>query len=430
MKNFFYNKSLSFIIITSILFFLTTITFCYFYLHLNQLVNISDSDYAFKELFINYQAGLVRRGFLGEIFWQLNTFFSINPVIFFSFLFFTMYLIQIYLFYKLFEAFRKNYLISILIFFSPALILFTVYNPNLFYLKDIFIKVSILFHAVLVMRYLNNNNIDNYIIKLKYLIIPLLSVIIFIHEYQVLFLSIHFLLSLSFIKNKKSFSRVLKIYSILIIPIFFTLFYIGDQSQYEQLNLILKKFDISVHPQLGGGFYKAIGGFYKWHFFYFSYQDFVNLFFSIFLSILIFYLIFHYLIKNKILKIHTVFQNKYYYFFLPTLACFILATDHGRNISLISTHLIAFYSILFFSREKLEAIEKRIKKNFLITFFSILFLIFYIFMWKLDQMAGFGLRGIPNDIFQSSLFAEIVKLIKFTYSFIDLNIVDLPEIRL
>ena len=22
-------------------------------------------------------------------------------------------------------------------------------------------------------------------------------------------------------------------------------------------------------------------------------------------------------------------------------------------------------------------------------------------MWKLDQMAGFGLRGIPNDIFQS-----------------------------
>ena len=51
-------------------------------------------------------------------------------------------------------------------------------------------------------------------------------------------------------------------------------------------------------------------------------------------------------------------------------------------------------------------------------------------MWKLDQMAGFGLRVIPNDIFQSSLFAEIIKFIKFTYEFIDINIVNLPEINL
>ena len=51
-------------------------------------------------------------------------------------------------------------------------------------------------------------------------------------------------------------------------------------------------------------------------------------------------------------------------------------------------------------------------------------------MWKLDQMAGFGLRGNPNDIFQSSLFAEFVKFIKFLYIYIDINIYDLPEIRL
>ena len=45
-------------------------------------------------------------------------------------------------------------------------------------------------------------------------------------------------------------------------------------------------------------------------------------------------------------------------------------------------------------------------------------------------MAGFGLRGIPNDIFQSSLFAEVLKFVKFAYDFIDLNVVDLPEINL
>ena len=51
-------------------------------------------------------------------------------------------------------------------------------------------------------------------------------------------------------------------------------------------------------------------------------------------------------------------------------------------------------------------------------------------MWRLDQLAGFALQDIPNDIFQSSLFAEIIKFIKFSYEFIDLNIINLPEIRL
>ena len=108
----------------------------------------------------------------------------------------------------------------------------------------------------------------------------------------------------------------------------------------------------------------------------------------------------------------------------------ILTTDHGRNISFISFHLIAFYSILPFDRSKFHFLKNKINKIFLLKMFSILFLFFYIFMWKLDQMAGFGLRGIPNDIFQSSLFAEVLKFIKFVYDFIDLNVVDLPEINL
>ena len=34
------------------------------------------------------------------------------------------------------------------------------------------------------------------------------------------------------------------------------------------------------------------------------------------------------------------------------LATFILATDHGRNISLISFHLVAFYAVLKFDLKK------------------------------------------------------------------------------
>ena len=429
MSRFFNNKSLNLIIISSILFFLVVITSCYFYLHLNELISIS--NYAFNELFINYQAGLVRRGLLGEIFWQLNYLFSINPVNFFTYLLMIMYILQIYLFYTLFESFKKVYFIFILIFLSPTLILFTVYDPNLYYLKDIFIKLTILYHAVLVLNYSSKiTNNSDYNTKLKFVIIPLLSVVILIHEYQVLFLSIHFLLSLSFVTKKNNFFKILKIYSILIIPILLSLFYIGDQSQFNYLNLILEKFEVSIHPQLDGGLYKAVGGFYKWHFFYFSYEDFVNLISSIFLGILIFYLIFHYLINKKVLKVHSTYQIKYFYFFIPTLACFILALDHGRNISLIATHLVAFYAALLLDKRKFEKLKNEFNKNFIMIFFLLIFLFFYVFMWRLDQMAGFNLNNQENTIFKSSLFAEFIKFVKFSYNYIDINIINLPEIRL
>ncbi len=130
------------------------------------------------------------------------------------------------------------------------------------------------------------------------------------------------------------------------------------------------------------------------------------------------------------MEFNSQYQKKYFIFFLPVLLAVIMTTDHGRNISLISFHLIAFYSILPFDLNKFHIFANKINKIFLLKMLSILFLFFYIFMWKLDQMAGFGLRGIPNDIFQSSLFAEIIKFIKFSYEFIDLNIINLPEIRL
>ena len=414
----------------AILLFLIIINFVYFYLNLK--ININSSSYAFNELFINYQAGLIRRGLLGEIFWIFNNAFSIKPITFFSYLFLLLYLAQIYLFYKLFEKYAVSNFIFILIFLSPALTLFNIYDPNVFFLKDIFIKLSILLHAYLLSIFFKkkDNYVNNYFLALKFLIIPLLIVIILIHEYQVFFLGVHYLLSLSIIKNKKNILQITKIYLILLIPILFVLVFIGDQIQYDNLNQILNKFNIELHPQLAGGFYNTIGGFYKWHFFYFSYKDFLNLFFSIILGLLLFYAIFHFFIEKKILEFNSQYQKKYFIFFLPVLLAVIMTTDHGRNISLISFHLIAFYSILPFDLNKFHIFANKINKIFLLKMLSILFLFFYIFMWKLDQMAGFGLRGIPNDIFQSSLFAEIIKFIKFSYEFIDLNIINLPEIRL
>ena len=77
-----FNKiNINTLVIKFVLFFLIFISTCYFYLNLNDFVDAE--NYAYNELFINYQAGFIRRGLLGEIFWQLNSLFLIKPLIFF-----------------------------------------------------------------------------------------------------------------------------------------------------------------------------------------------------------------------------------------------------------------------------------------------------------------------------------------------------------
>ena len=414
------------ILINFILFFLVTITIVYFYLNLQG--NISISSYAFNELFINYQAGFIRRGLLGELFWQINKYFPVKPLIFFSYLFFILHLIQIYLFVKILKKYKNFYYIYIIIFLSPALILFPIYEVNLYFVKDVLIKLSILYHAYIIIRHKDNKA---YIKSLKLILIPFLILVILVHEYQVLFLSIHFLLSISFLKSKNEIIRLLKLYSILLVPIMLVLIFMGNSVQYDNLNLILKIFEIDkIHPQLAGGFYKAIGGFYKWHFYYFGYKDFIQLLLSLLLGVGIFFIFFNQLIEEKVLEFKNKYQKNYIYFFIPTLLCFLLALDHGRNISLIATHLVAFFSVLTLDEKKLNIIKNRLDEDFFKKCLLITFLFCYVFLWRLDQMAGFGGREQINTIFQSSIFAEFAKFIKFLYSYIDINIISLPAINL
>ena len=148
-----------------LLLFLILINLVYFYLNLNSDVN--SSGYAFKELFINYQAGLIRRGLLGEIFWILNNFFLIKPITFFCYLFLLLHLTQIFLFFKIFKKYSSSYFIYFLVFLSPALILFHIYDSNLYFIKDVFIKLTILFHAYLIIVFFKErNNYDEYITDL------------------------------------------------------------------------------------------------------------------------------------------------------------------------------------------------------------------------------------------------------------------------
>ncbi len=425
----FLKKKLDYLLLLSTTIFFVTINLIYFYLNYNE--SFVTQNYALNELFINYQSGFIRRGLLGEIAWQLNILFEIDPKLFFSLFFLTIYLAQFYFLLRLFKRFVSFKLIFIFIFLSPSLLLFHIYSPELYFLKDGLIKLAILIHAFIFYHFVNcKKDYDKYIIYLKFLIIPILFLIILTHEYQFFSISIHFLVSLGIYNKNYDLQKIIKIYSPLIIPFFLVIFFFGDMQQFENLSLILKKFSVELNPHLGGGFLKYLGAFYKWHFFYFSYRDFLNLFVSVLLSFVVIYLLFQYLIKSRILFYHSRFQKNYLIYFIPCLLPFFLTTDHGRNLSLLSFYLISFYATLNLKNLSLANLNKKIQLSLLNKLSLIIFLFFFIFMWKLNQFAGFGLQGKPNDIFQSSLFAEFIKLTKFLYNYIDLNIVNLPEIRL
>lgn len=427
MKKIFDEKRINSYTLSIIIFFFITINLVYFYLNLKGNTDV----YAFNELFINYQAGFIRRGLLGEIFWQLNSKFSVNPKFFFSQFFLIIHLLQIFIFFYLFKKYILSKSFFIFIIFSPSLLLFHIYSPDLYFLKDSIIKLVFLFHAFIFYEvFILRKDKEKYFLFLYFIIIPLLAIVILIHEYQVFSLGLHFLITAGTFKNKSDMRNSIKSYSFLLLPIFLIIIFFGDQSQFENLSKILEKFDVELNPYLGGGLYHYIGGFYKWHFFYFTYRDFLNLFASFILSVLIFYVLFEYMIKNKIISFYSKYQINYLYYFAPVTFPFLLTSDHGRNLGFISFYLICFFLILKLNERNFLRLTKRIFNNIFYKTLIFVFIFFYIFMWKLDQVAGFGLQGNPNDIFQSSLFSEFTKFIKYLYIFIDTNFINLPEIKL
>ena len=104
--------------------------------------------------------------------------------------------------------------------------------------------------------------------------------------------------------------------------------------------------------------------------------------------------------------------------------------DHGRNISLISTNLIVYYSTLKLNNLKFKNFISSYDAKILEKMSLLIFLVFYIFMWKLDQYAGYSMRGESNTIFESTLFGEIKKFINYAYFYIDLNFFNLPDLNL
>ena len=203
--NFHYNKLNNRFVIN--FFFLIVLLF-FFTVFKKSFFQVIGDGWAYNELFINYEYGVVRRGLVGNIFIKFYNFLNIKPLFFFSFLFLILYFVNIYLFYKIIEKWQKSLVISAIIIFSPALLLFPVYDENVYFTRDIFIKLSVLFHAYISSQIIQKKIIKiNYLNFLRFILIPTLFILIFVHELQIVFLSVHLLITYTVlqyqnIKNK------------------------------------------------------------------------------------------------------------------------------------------------------------------------------------------------------------------------------------
>ena len=406
-----------------------------FFIHqfLNSFIEILGDKWAYNELFINYSAGIIRRGLLGSLFLELNNSFGIKPLYFYSSFFVVVYSLTLFFYYKLLKRFQNFHLVYIFILFSPALILFNIYDLNTYLTKDIFTNLSILMHCYYITANKSNLKINSYNNFLLLLLIPLLSLNILNHEIQFFFVSIHMLLT-SYVYNYYNVRKKNKrniYYLITLIPFLVIFFSPGSWEKVEIINNSIKTFDVSVNNQLAGNINLAIGGFVKWHFFYHEIDSFINLFICLLLSLFIFYTFFQYLIQKKILITDNLFQYNYYYYFAPALFLFILAVDHGRTINLILTHLLSFYLVLDFKEKNFKLLYEKIFNNFIIKNFLIIFLFFYIFLWYLPQGGGYSGVGQfteNSSILKNTLFNEITNIFMLLFNFVDHNIINLPRI--
>ena len=143
-----YNKNLWDIVY--FYFLLLIITIFYIQLYHTTSNEIVGDKWAYNNLFINYSAGFVRRGLLGETFLIINKIYNISPLDFFPKVLFILYFTQLIIFFKLVYKFRKYNLFVTFLILSPSLLLFNIYEVNVALSKDIFITVSILIHALIV----------------------------------------------------------------------------------------------------------------------------------------------------------------------------------------------------------------------------------------------------------------------------------------
>ena len=191
----------------------------------------NDTTNSMSEWVINYQGGFTRRGFLGEIIFQLSMLLDFELRSGFLILQITTYFLYFFSLFYFFKNIKTNY-IFLLAIFSPIFFLFSLAELEALGRKDILMFSVFLINFIIYEKY-NNPNL-NYIYFLFTFPIVFLT-----HEIYIIYLPYLFFFFIVIEKNL-NFKFFLKI-SILIFYIIFFLYLINNINfSAENLNLLCK----------------------------------------------------------------------------------------------------------------------------------------------------------------------------------------------
>jgi len=375
-----------------------------FYLCSVYLLNVNN---AMSEWVINYGGGFVRRGFIGELIFQLSTFFKIHLRDCFLILQISLYLFYYILIYWLFSGLKKNLLLWLAI-LSPVFFSFGLYELEALGRKEILMYIFFSYNFYLFYKF--KNIILNYIYTYLSLLILILN-----HE-SVIFYFLFYLFFFIFIYKKKDLRfYVLNFLLILVVLLPSYLIYINPHSIADNLAMCKRLLNISnENCGLAANFTTAH---IQRHISEVSWRlvdiknytlIFIFGFFAIFILILKSKLI------NKIFSYNFNLLQILILCSLPGMLLFYIAVDSGRWTSMLY-HMIA---ISYFGMLKLGFVKinpnlkfkfinfNNIKNNFLF-YFLIFFLCF-----------GWSPKAVYHESFGTfPAYRMIVKIPKFFNNF-------------
>ena len=153
-------------------------------------INEFPTKYIFTDWLINYEGGFVRRGFLGQIIFELSNFLNFQIKYLILFFQITIYSIYFLLFYLLLLKKKTNFF-WLLIIFSPISFLYPMAELEALGRKDIFVITFFLIFSMISYKSLNT---------LVFSFILLFSLSCLIHEITIFYI-FHYLF-VFYIKNK------------------------------------------------------------------------------------------------------------------------------------------------------------------------------------------------------------------------------------
>lgn len=205
-----------------------------FYLCSVYLLNVNN---AMSEWVINYGGGFVRRGFIGEIIFQLSAFFQINLRDVFLMLQILLYFFYYILIYWLFSGFKKNFLLWLAI-LSPVFFSFGLYELEALGRKEILMYIFFSYNFYLFYKFKN--------INLNYIYTYLSILILILNHESVIFYFLFYLFFFAVIDKKKDL-RFYVLNFLLFLTVFVPsyLIYINPHSITDNLAMCKRLLNIS-----------------------------------------------------------------------------------------------------------------------------------------------------------------------------------------